>query len=102
AVSRGVRDVVEFVQPAPPPPRPAPASSTSTALPGCGGNEPAALAGITAAHNKVRANASPTPNPPLAPYCWSAAVAATAQAWANGCQVKHNPAVRSFPYGENI
>ena len=102
AVDTCVQDVVDLLLPATTSTTTVTASSTSTTLPGCGGNEPAALAGITAAHNKVRANASPTPNPPLAPYCWSAAVAATAQAWANGCQFKHNPAVRTFPYGENI
>ena len=102
AVDTCVQDVVDLLQPATTSTTTVTPSSTSTTLQGCGGNEPAALAGITAAHNAVRANASPTPNPPLAPYCWSASVAATAQAWADGCQFKHNPALRSLAYGENI
>ena len=57
---------------------------------------------MTAAQNTVRANASPTPVPPLDPFCWSSTVASTAQAWANGCQFAHNPALGSLNYGENI
>lgn len=77
-------------------------SSTSTTLPVCTGSEPGAVSGITAAQNTVRATASPTPVPPLAPFCWSSTVAATAQSWANGCQFAHNPALGSLGYGENI
>lgn len=102
AVDTCVQNVVDLVQPATTSTTTVTPSSTSTTLSGCGGNEPAALAGVTAAHNAVRANASPTPNPPLAPYCWSAAVATTAQAWADGCRFKHNPDVQSLGYGENI
>ncbi len=54
---------------------------------------------ILAAHNAVRASATPTPSPALAPLGWSSAAASTAQAWANGCQFGHNP---SAGYGENI
>jgi pathogenesis-related protein 1 len=76
-----------------------------------GGNpaegEPAALAGITAAHNEVRAAHG------VGPMSWNAALAATAQAWADGCTddeapvglIDHN-AGRSdgHPYyvGENV
>jgi hypothetical protein len=103
AVDTCVQDVVDLLQPATTSTTTVIPSSTSTTLPEvCGGNEPAALAGVTAAHNAVRASASPTPNPPLAPYCWNATVAATAQAWADGCQFKHNPDLGSLGYGENI
>ena len=103
AVDTCVQDVVDLLQPATTSTTTVTPSSTSTTLPGvCGGNEPAALAGVTAAQNAVRAKASPTPNPPLAPYCWNATVAATAQAWADGCRFKHNPDLGSLGYGENI
>src|SRR5262249_4600396 len=66
AVDTCVQDVVDLLQPATTSTTTVTPSSTSTTLPGvCGGNEPAALAGVTAAQNAVRANASPTPNPPL-------------------------------------
>lgn len=66
-----------------------------------GEDEPAAVAGITAAHNAARcAVATADPLPPLA---WSSEVAATAQAYADalaaeGCPLQHS----SSPYGENI
>ena len=62
--------------------------------------EPAAVRGVTAAHNGVRASATPAPNPPLDPLCYSATVQATAQAWADNCTWKHNPG-RGY-LGENI
>lgn len=65
----------------------------------CGGSETPSVAGITAAHNAVRASASPTPVPPLDPYCWSPSAAAIAQAWADTCTWAHNPA---SGLGENI
>jgi len=78
--------------------------------PGLAG-EPAALAGITAAHNQVRASvATSTPLPPLV---WDSALAATAAAWVAQCRdqqaptglIDHN-ANRSvgYPYyvGENV
>ncbi len=77
-------------------------SSTTTTLPTCSGSESATMAGISAAQNGVRANPSPTPNPPLDPFCWSAAAAANAQAWADGCNYGHNPNLASHMYGENI
>jgi uncharacterized protein YkwD len=62
------------------------------------GSEPAALAGITAAHNMARANVSPPAAMPIPPLTWSDTVAATAQAWANNCMFKHS----GGQYGENI
>lgn len=60
----------------------------ATARPGAG--EPAALAGITLAHNEVRARTSPcTPLPALE---WDPALAATAAAWVARCQDEQAPA----------
>jgi len=86
----------------PPPSTTTPTTSTTstTVVSPCGGTEPAALAGVTAAHNAVRAAASPVPTPPLAPLCWSASVASVAQSWANACTWKHNPNLSNL--GENI
>lgn len=61
--------------------------------------EPAPLVGITSAHNVVRANASPTPSPALAPLTWSNTLATAAQSWANNCMYAHTP---NNPYGQNI
>lgn len=61
--------------------------------------ETGALVGITAAHNRARAEVSPPPAAPMPPLTWSDSVAAVAQAWAAGCRFDHNP---STPYGENI
>ena len=80
-------------------------STTTTTSPGpttttlCS-PEPAAVRGVTAAHNAVRANATPAPKPALDPLCYSATVQATAQAWATGCTWKHNPGRGAR--GENI
>jgi len=66
----------------------------------CNG-EPAAVAGITAAHNSLRTSVdSATSLPPLE---WSCEVAAVAQAYANelareGCSLEHS----SNGYGENL
>lgn len=51
------------------------------------------------AHDAVRANAQPTPVPPLAPYGWDTTVASTATSWAAGCVFAHNTGAG---YGENI
>jgi uncharacterized protein YkwD len=51
------------------------------------------------AHNMVRASASPTPSPALAPLTWSTEAASVAQQWANGCRFMHN---MGSGYGENI
>jgi uncharacterized protein YkwD len=82
-----------------------PACSTTTTLEGAG--EPAALEGITAAHNEVRAGVG------VPPLVWSESLAATAQAWAEQCVdtqapaglIDHNPdRSDGHPYyvGENI
>ncbi len=60
--------------------------------------EPGLLAGITAAHNEVRAAATPTPAVPLMPLVWDANISAVAQSWADGCQFMHSQG----QYGENI
>jgi hypothetical protein len=57
---------------------------------------------ILGAHNAVRAGATPAPDPPLAPLSWSASVAGTAQAWADGCSYRHNPELHALSLGENI
>jgi hypothetical protein len=76
-----------------------------------GVGEPAALAGITRAHNVVRAMTSPcTPLPPLQ---WDPQLAATAAAWVAMCRdqdapaglIDHNPnRSQGAPYyvGENV
>ena len=82
-----------------------PAPTTTTTLPGA--DEPPALTGITAAHNQARASVG------VGPMTWNAALAATAQAWADTCTdvvapiglVDHNPnRSDGHPYyvGENI
>lgn len=57
---------------------------------------------MVAAHDAVRASAEPTPVPPLPSLGWSAAVAATAQAWASQCRWQHNPDLGSLGLGENL
>jgi hypothetical protein len=52
------------------------------------------------AHAAVRAGATPTPAPPLAPLGWSSAAAAVAKAWADRCEYRHNPG--RGDRGENI
>ncbi|MBI5496197.1 MAG: hypothetical protein HY904_14335 [Deltaproteobacteria bacterium] len=69
-----------------------PASSSSG-----GTGEPAGMEGMVAAHNAVRARATPAPSPPLGTLTWSETAAAVAQGWANqlaaDCsQLAHNPA----------
>jgi pathogenesis-related protein 1 len=55
---------------------------------------------MLAAHNQVRAGATPTPTPPLAALSWSDSAAAIAQAWADQCRFEHNPNLGNL--GENI
>jgi len=64
---------------------------------------------MVAAHNAVRANpamvgGSPAPSPALPPLEWnSTEVAARAQAWASGCDYRHDAAtLHALGYGENI
>jgi uncharacterized protein YkwD len=54
--------------------------------PAGGDDEPPALAGITAAHNAVRATVG------VGPMVWNADLAATAQAWADACVDNDAPA----------
>src|SRR5262249_52603069 len=79
---------------------PVTSTTSTTAISGCVGGEPSTLSGITAAHNAVRAGASPKLSPPLPPLCWNASVASGAQAWANACKWGHNPNLSNL--GENI
>ena len=78
-----------------------------TPTPAATPDEPAGLEGTTAAHNDVRAGVG------VGPMTWSAALAATAQAWAESCVdveapaglVDHNPnRSDGHPYyvGENV
>jgi pathogenesis-related protein 1 len=78
--------------------------ATTTTLPGaCGDAEAPGVAGITAAHNRVRAQATPTPDPALPKICYSAPIAAAAQSYANGCVFKHDTErLRNLGYGENL
>jgi hypothetical protein len=86
-------------------------ATTSTTLPGgppCGDPEPAALVGITKAHDAVRANPSldsngtpqPAPSPAMSPLCYSATVATTAQGWSDQCTFMHNAGRGNL--GENL
>ncbi|WP_338873349.1 CAP domain-containing protein [Myxococcus stipitatus] len=52
------------------------------------------------AHNEARANARPTPKPPLPPLVWSDAAARQAATWAKACKFEHNPNRGDF--GENL
>jgi uncharacterized protein YkwD len=54
--------------------------------------------GMTAAHNAARAAVSPAATPAIPPLTWSSEIAATAQAWADGCKFEHS----SGKYGENL
>lgn len=67
------------------------------------GGEPAAMAGMLAAHNRARAEVQ-SPAGPLPPLTWSAEVASVAQTWSNqlaasGCGFRHST---GSGYGENI
>jgi pathogenesis-related protein 1 len=70
-----------------------------------GNPEAGRLAGITAAHNAVRAGVSnPLPSTPIPPLTWSESLAATAQAYAEqlasgGCNLAHSGAAG---LGENL
>jgi uncharacterized protein YkwD len=66
--------------------------------PGADGHEPAAMDGMTAAHNQVRAAATPAPATPLNDLTWSAAIASTAQTYAGHCVFEHS----GGQYGENL
>jgi pathogenesis-related protein 1 len=51
-----------------------------------------------AAHNRVRADAQPTPTPPLPALVWSDQLAAVAQEWAERCVFEHS----THSLGENL
>ena len=53
-------------------------------------------------HDIARASATPTPSPALPAHTWSDAAASAAQAWANGCSWKHDPALGTLGMGQNI
>ncbi len=81
------------------------ATATPAATPtnnGCAETPPAEWSGNVATQNEVRANALPAPDPALAPYCWKASIATTAQAWADGCNYSHNPNLGVLGLGENL
>ncbi|HWJ05821.1 MAG TPA: CAP domain-containing protein [Steroidobacteraceae bacterium] len=59
--------------------------ATGAPSPTTGSREPAALAGITAAHNRVRAQVG------VPPLRWSPALAAVAHRWANACVDRDPP-----------
>ncbi|MEZ4451979.1 MAG: CAP domain-containing protein [Nannocystaceae bacterium] len=89
---------------APAGPRPSAGGSTGASTPAPSGDpEPDRLAGLTAAHNRIRGDLG------LPPLTWSPEIARYAQAWADklqqkGCGLRHRP--DSGPdaerYGENI
>lgn len=60
--------------------------------------EPAAVKGITEAHNQVRANVDPAATTPLPPLVWDQALGDVAQAYADACNFEHSMG----KYGENL
>ena len=78
------------------------AGEPDTEVPDAGaGDEPGAEGeAYLAAHNTVRAEASPTPSPALAPLTWSAQAVGVAQAWADNCRFEHNAGRGNL--GENL
>lgn len=72
---------------------------TDAGVPDAG--NPALVEAWLTPHNAERAGAQPPPDPPLPALVWSASLAATAQAYAEGCRFVHNPAL-SEQTGENL
>ena len=62
----------------------------------------ARMEGMLAAHNTVRAQAEPPPDPPLPALVWSEELAAAAQAWADRCIMNHDPSLNELQQGENL
>lgn len=60
------------------------------------------MKGIVAAHNKARAGVNPPAATPIPNMSWDTKVAADAQAWADGCDFKHDPKLGSLKQGQNI
>ncbi|MEO8903525.1 MAG: CAP domain-containing protein [Polyangiaceae bacterium] len=73
-------------------------SGSSSAGSGSRDAEPAAQQGMTAAHNAARAAVMPAATPAIPPLVWSAELADTAQAWADGCKFQHS----GGKYGEDL
>ena len=69
--------------------------------PDAGAKPDGGAAEIVFAHNAVRARAMPQPMPALPPMSWHEGAAATAAAWAERCEFKHNDSIQGT-YGENI
>jgi pathogenesis-related protein 1 len=71
-----------------------------------GGSAPCALGSdpcaFLAAHDAVRAAATPAPSPPLPGMDWSSAASAAANAWARQCTWSHDPALRTLGMGQNL
>jgi uncharacterized protein YkwD len=63
-----------------------------------GSSEPTEVAGITAAHNAVRAGVTPAASPALPALVWSPELGASAQAYADKCVFGHSDG----KYGENL
>jgi hypothetical protein len=84
----------------------------AAAAPGCGSDSagagpppvqpPAAIAEYLAAHDAVRASASPAPVPPLSPLAWSSPAEAAAWSWASRCQWGHDPGLGALGMGQNL
>lgn len=53
---------------------------------------------LLTAHNRVRANAMPVPDPPLPVMRWSASAQTVAEEWASHCTFAHS----TYPLGENL
>lgn len=71
---------------------------TSAVAPVADADEPASVAGVTAAHNAVRASVDPAPSAPLPPLAWDDDLAAVAQAYADRCVYGHSQG----EFGENL
>lgn len=70
----------------------------ATGTGGSGSGTPGTLTGneMLDAHNQIRRNAKPTPNPPLEDFTWDEKLVESAQKWANGCKFEHSGS------GENL
>lgn len=55
-----------------------------------------------AAHDAVRAAATPAPSPPLPGMDWSSAASAAANDWARQCAWRHDPALGALGLGQNL
>lgn len=62
--------------------------------------DPKFIEDMLAAHNAVRAGATPAPSPALPALTWDTGAETKAAAWAEGCKFEHNPGRGDL--GENI